>query len=103
MMTPWRRRNEMAHTHSEGHGHDVVTRSDPGGFSAMMIALAVLIVAAVVALAVLWAQPWDDDNGSTPDAPGIGEQVPVPGEGDGGTDGGSGEQPQDGGGEAPAQ
>jgi hypothetical protein len=70
----------------------------------MMIALAVLILAAVVALAVLWAAPWDDDDGgSTPQAPGIGEQVPVPGEGEGGggegggTDGGSGEQPQDGG------
>lgn len=96
----------MAHTHSsDTHGHDVVASSDPSGISAMMIALAVLVVAAVVALAVLWAQPWDDDGGSTPQAPGVGEEIPVPGEGDGGTggtDGGSGEQPQDGGG-APAQ
>jgi hypothetical protein len=96
----------MAHTHydSDSHGHDVATRTDPGGFSAMMIALAVLIVAAIVALAVLWAQPWDDDGDATPQAPGVGEQVPVPGEGEGeggdggGTGGGSGEeQPQDGG------
>ena len=98
----------MAHTHSDPHGHDVVTGTDPSGISAMMIALAVLVVAAVVALAVLWAQPWDDDGGSTPQSPGVGEEIPVPGEGDGGTggggtDGGSGEQPQDGGGEAPAQ
>ena len=83
----------MAHPHHETHGHEVA-RGDPTGFSAMMIALAVLIVAAVVALAVLWAQPWDDDGGSTPQAPGVGDQVPAPGGGEG--DGGSGEQPQDG-------
>lgn len=90
----------MAHTHYDDHPDTVVTRTDPGGFSAMMIALAVLVIAAVVALAVLWAAPWDDDGGSTPQAPGIGEEVPVVPDGndgsggtDGGTDGGSGEQP----------
>lgn len=93
----------MAHTHMDDH-HDTVTRTDPGGFSAMMIALAVLIVAAVVALAVLWAQPWDDDGGSTPNVPDVGEQVPVPGEGDGGTDGGGTDGGTDGGsGEQPVQ
>jgi hypothetical protein len=104
----WKVGLKMAHTHYDDGDHVVLTRPEPGGYSAMMIALAVLIVAAIVALAVLWARPWDDSSSPGPQVPGIGNQ-----NGGGGTDsaggtdnsggagGGSSDQPSDGGAAAP--
>jgi hypothetical protein len=56
----------------------------------MIIAVGALIVFAVIALAVLWAAPWDDDGG-VDTSPGISDQIGGGGDGGtGGTDGGSG-------------
>ncbi len=67
----------MAHTDS--HHVDVVDgRNGPG--AGLMLAIAALVVIAVVALAVLFTQPWDDDGG-VDTSPGITDDV-VPGDGD---------------------
>jgi hypothetical protein len=102
----------MAHSHGDTHGHGGVADPGPGYASGLVLTVAALVVLAIIALAVLWAAPWDDNDGdSTPNVPGItddsgGGGVPdvdpgsgggAPGGGDGGSGGGS-----DGGGSAPA-
>jgi hypothetical protein len=88
----------VAHSH-DTHGHGaVVDRSAPLG---ALVAVVAILVLAVIAFAVLWTEPWEDDGGS-PSTPGITDDsapsVPDvdPGNGggapgdDGGNDGGTG-------------
>jgi hypothetical protein len=87
----------MAHSH--GDPHTTVVERD--GYNAgMFMGLALVLLLAVIGLALLFTQPWDDDDGGTT-APGIEDVVPGEGGGDnsvpgndggtdGGTDGGSG-------------
>lgn len=94
----------MAHTDS--HHVDVVDRRDGPG-AGLMLAIAALVVIAVVALAVLFTQPWDDDNGGVDTSPGITDDV-VPGDGDvipgdGDVVPGDGDVVPGDGGDAPAQ
>jgi hypothetical protein len=60
-----------------------------GGYgSGALVALAAVVVLAVIAFAVLWTQPWDDDGGADT-TPGISDNI-VPDGGDGGGTGGDG-------------
>lgn len=78
----------------DSHSHGTVIEDRTGAGAGMLVALAAIIVIALIAFAVLWTQPWDDNDGG-----GIAD--PVPGiednsGGGGGTDdgaGGGGEQP----------
>ena len=88
----------MAHD----HGHTTVVEDRTGAGAGMLVALAAIIVIALIAFAVLWTQPWDDNDGAgvTDTVPGI-EDNGGGGATDGGTDdggtgggtGGGGEQP----------
>ena len=61
--------HETYHHHDEGVGFGMAT--------GMMLALGALLAAVVIAgIALLVAQPWDDDgNPSTPNVPGIEQPV----------------------------
>ena len=96
----------MAHSH-DPHGDVAVV--DRGYGAGLLAALAVLLVLAVVGIALLWSQPWDDDGGAdtTPGIenpleggdPGTGGGTDDGGTGggtDGGTDGGGEVQPPSG-------
>jgi hypothetical protein len=87
----------MAHTHGDPH----TTVVDRDGYGAgMFMGLAIVLLLVIVGLALLFTQPWDDDNGGTNTSPGIEDVVPgegggdssVPGsgDGDGGGSGGDG-------------
>lgn len=78
----------MTHAH---HGHDTVEREGTGFAAGMLLAVAVLVLLAVVGLALLFTQPWDDDGDA-------GIEQPVPGINEGGGDGGTGEGGGEGGG-----
>ena len=97
----------MAHTHETApvHEHEVVEHGYPG--MGLMIAAGALLVGLIIALAVLWAQPWDDDGGSTvpvdppiTDDSGGGGDVAPP-QDSGGTDGGGSDGGTGGGEPAP--
>lgn len=91
------------------HGHTTVVEDRSGSGAGMLVALAAIIVIALIAFAVLWTQPWDNDSGTgVGDAvPGIQDNSGGGGAGgdtdDGAGDGGSGGGGSDGGGEQPAQ
>jgi hypothetical protein len=103
----------LAHTH-DTHGHhevDVVDRGAPAG---ALVAVAALLVLAVIAFALLWTQPWNDDGASTsnPNVPGVSDNGgggtndgggSGGGTNDGGSSGGDQGGGSSGGGEAPAQ
>ena len=71
----------MSHAH---HGHDTVVerdvvRDDGNGIAAgLILAVAVIVFLAVIGLALLFTQPWDEDGS------GGGLNNPVPGTNDGG-------------------
>ncbi len=77
----------MAHSHAPDpvvhHDRQVIDRGGGTG-AGMLIAVAALIAIVVIGLAVLWAAPWDDDGGNTPNIPDVtdnsggGVDVPVP-------------------------
>lgn len=73
------------------HGHDThtVVERDSANFAGPIVALVAIVLLALVAFAVLWAQPWDDDGGGDT-TPGISNPVDdvIPGDTDGGTGGG---------------
>lgn len=88
----------MAHTHdAHGHGSVDVVERDGAPYGAL-IALAAIVVLALIAFAVLWSQPWDDDGGTNtnPNVPGISDDS-VPGGGGSGSDSTEPQQPSDGG------
>jgi hypothetical protein len=66
----------MAHTH--GDPHTVVER-DSAYNAGMFMGVALVLLLAVIGLALLFTQPWDD-NGSS--GPGIEDNVPGAGGGD---------------------
>lgn len=93
-------------THAHHDPHTTVVERD--GYNAgLLMGLAVVLLLAIVGLALLFTQPWDDDGG-TNTSPAIEDVVPgdggggVPGENDGsgggsgGGDGSGGEQPPSG-------
>jgi len=80
----------MTHAH---HDVDIVERDGTGPVMGFMLGIAGLAVILVIAFAVLWARPWDDDGGSTIDTPGISNPVDVPNPVDGGTGGEPAPQP----------
>jgi hypothetical protein len=97
----------MAHSHDDTHSRhvDVVERHGPG--AGALVALAAIIIFAIVAFAVLYSRPWDDD-GAADNSPGITDVVPegddvAPGGDVPGTDDGSGGGAAPDGGEQPAQ
>lgn len=63
----------MAHTHRDVHDIDIVERDGGSGLTAgVLVAIAALVVFAVIALAVLFARPWDDNGANnTPNVPGV--------------------------------
>ena len=84
----------MAHSHGDTHGHsthETIVERDGYGFGpGAIIVLATLLLLAVLGIALLVSQPWDDDGADT--TPGIGDNSGGGGAGDGGTgDGGTGE------------
>ena len=100
----------MAHTHdSHSHG-DVVIDDRTGPAAGLLVALAAVVILAIVAFAVIWAAPWDDDSDGVtePSVPGItddsggggGDVVPDDG-GTGGGDASGGEGGDGSGGTAP--
>ena len=87
----------MAHTHDVHH--DVMVERDGGLATGFVLGIVALLVLMVLAVALLWTQPWDSGSGSN--NPGITDNS-----GGGGGDGGGGGQQgggtSDGGGQ-PAQ
>ena len=83
----------MTHS-SHGDTHTVIDRN--GGGAGLLVGLAIVVVLAVVALAVLWSAPWDDDNDGVDTTPGISDDV-VPGDGDDVVPGDGGDVVPDGG------
>ena len=62
----------MAHIHHDAHEVEVVEGDGASVAIGMIVAVATLLVVAIVALAVLWAAPWgDDDVNENPNVPGI--------------------------------
>src|SRR4029078_6733658 len=100
----------MAHTHDDVHRDvEVIERDGGAGVTAgMLVAIGALIVFAIIALSVLYARPWDDNNSNnnTPNVPGISDNSGGGGSGSGDSgapSGGGGSDSGGGGGDAPAQ
>jgi hypothetical protein len=77
----------MAHTH--GDPHTTVVERDGYG-AGMFMGLAIVLLLLIVGLALLFTQPWDDDDGGTNTSPGIEDAVPGEGGGDSGVPGNDG-------------
>ena len=70
--------------HQDTHTHRTVIEDRTGYGAGMLVAVAAIILLALVAFAVLWTQPWDDNSSNTnPNVPGITDDS-----GGGGTGGG---------------
>lgn len=75
-------------THAHHDPHTTVVERD--GYNAgLLMGLAIVLLLAIVGLALLFTQPWDDDDGGST-APGIEDVVPGEGGGDGGVPGNDG-------------
>lgn len=81
----------MTHAH---HDIDVVDRGGPA--TGMVLGILALLLLAVIAFALLWTQPWDDD-GAVDTTPGISDNSGGGTGGGSGTDGGTGGGGTDGG------
>ena len=79
----------MAHTHNDVHRDVEIIERDGGRgvTTGLMVAIAALVIFAIIALAVLFARPWDDGGANNnPNVPGVSDNS-----GGGNNNGGAGD------------